>query len=430
MTTFDFKIARSTQVEYTCPSHGTEACNCQMVIILVYNDNRAPVSLIIHGNDEHTWFYLDDSPSQRRDRELEMSIRRILDRNNIESENLINLPQNIDDLESNSEVKIGLSSPEIPGKESRTVVWARRHKFSFVLILITIVAFTAGSLGGYQFGIHRSTTGIQADSSTGDVQKPKSMAEQVNPPEGFKIPVRFGSIGPKLHAAGAIDYHEFDQALKRVNKPLTDDQINILNSNNDEEIVISGQNAYFLLNFFWALGLTNLNPILTKGPMMDGGREQAGNFASISNWTIGSKPSIELFASQTLVSLNSRQQTLLEKVASNIYRPCCDSPINFPDCNHGMALLGLLELMASQNANEDQMYLAAKSVNAFWYPQQSLEIALYFLAVQNVNFQNTKPSDFVSVRYASGTGFKTVHDYLLSNNLLLGPNLRNFCGIQ
>lgn len=42
-----------------------------------------------------------------------------------------------------------------------------------------------------------------------------------------------------------------------------------------------------------------------------------------------------------------------------------------------MAILGLLELMASQGATIDQMFETAKYVNAYWFPQQTLEVAIY-----------------------------------------------------
>ena len=39
---------------------------------------------------------------------------------------------------------------------------------------------------------------------------------------------------------------------------------------------------------------------------------------------------------------------IVEEIAGNIYRPCCGNSTAFPDCNHGMAMLGLIELMVSQ----------------------------------------------------------------------------------
>ena len=53
-----------------------------------------------------------------------------------------------------------------------------------------------------------------------------------------------------------------------------------------------------------------------------------------------------------------------------------------------MAMLGLLELMASQDATLDEMLEAAKYVNAFWYPQQTLEQAVYFLKTEGKAYQD------------------------------------------
>jgi hypothetical protein len=36
----------------------------------------------------------------------------------------------------------------------------------------------------------------------------------------------------------------------------------------------------------------------------------------------------------------------------------------------------LLELMASQDPATDRMFEVAKYINAFWFPQQTLEIAI------------------------------------------------------
>ena len=35
-------------------------------------------------------------------------------------------------------------------------------------------------------------------------------------------------------------------------------------------------------------------------------------------------------------------------IAKNAYRSCCDNSTFFQDCNHGWALLGLLQLGAGQ----------------------------------------------------------------------------------
>jgi hypothetical protein len=118
-------------------------------------------------------------------------------------------------------------------------------------------------------------------------------------------------------------------------------------------------------------------------------------------------------------------------VADAVYRPCCDNPTSFPDCNHGMAMLGLLELMASQNSSLDQMFEAAKYVNAFWFPQQTLELAIFFQATQNVKFSAVDARQLLSNRYSSGSGFQFVHQWLSDNNLLKqAPNSNGSCAVQ
>jgi hypothetical protein len=232
-------------------------------------------------------------------------------------------------------------------------------------------------------------------------------------------------------AAGAIDLTKFVQVYQQAGKPLTDEQMTILTQGSASNIVINEQTSYFLLNFFWALGLINQNRILTEGPMMSKGIEQIGNFASTGGWTIGAKSPTDLYASTLIIPLTEEQQARLEEVASGVYRPCCNNPTTFPDCNHGMAMLGLLELMASQNATTDEMFETAKYVNAFWFPQQTLEVATVFKSTQNVDFAQADPRQVVGGNYSSASGFQAVHQWLSNNNLLLqAPSSGGSCGVQ
>jgi len=74
MRTFDLQAARHTHTECSCPHHGTELCDCQMVVLLVYGDSHQPVSMIAHSFDGKTWFSLVDTPQQRADPRLETAI--------------------------------------------------------------------------------------------------------------------------------------------------------------------------------------------------------------------------------------------------------------------------------------------------------------------------------------------------------------------
>lgn len=53
--TFDLHTARIGLHDCPCPNHGTDECDCQMVVLLVYGDIDKPETLILHGNGETTW---------------------------------------------------------------------------------------------------------------------------------------------------------------------------------------------------------------------------------------------------------------------------------------------------------------------------------------------------------------------------------------
>ena len=72
--TFDLQDARHDYEECPCPHHGTARCDCQMVVLLVYQDRHQPISIIAHGNDGKTWFSVVDSAHQRADPILEGQI--------------------------------------------------------------------------------------------------------------------------------------------------------------------------------------------------------------------------------------------------------------------------------------------------------------------------------------------------------------------
>jgi len=188
-----------------------------------------------------------------------------------------------------------------------------------------------------------------------------TLFDQVNPREGFAINASYSNIGYRLVEDGVIDFDKFKAVYDRAGSPLSEQQLKIFSEEGlDEPIVINRENSYFLLNLFWAFGLANENPILTEGKITQYGEVEIGSFASTGGWTIASKPLAEFFAKSDLAPLSEEQQAMLQKVAENTYRPCCGNSTAFPDCNHGMALLGVLELIAANGASEDEMFEAAK----------------------------------------------------------------------
>ena len=289
--------------------------------------------------------------------------------------------------------------------------------------LLFVVGFLLGITGGYLVWGRPQQAGdaaraVQIPQGNGDALDIASLAEQVNPPDGYDLGVAYRNLGPQVLEAGGIDYSAFVTLYESNGRPLTEEQIEILTKGADKPIVINAENAHFLLNFFWAVGLVNTNPILTEGPITQNSAGQVERSASTGGWTLGTKPVTELFASQVLISLTPEQQARVEEAAALIYRPCCNNPTLFPDCNHGMAMLGLLELMASQGASLEEMLQAAKYVNAFWFPQQALETAIFLESTQKTSFRNADPALIVGKEMHSGSGFAAVHQYLQTNGLL------------
>lgn len=277
-----------------------------------------------------------------------------------------------------------------------------------------------GLLGVFSLGLGSGYLKWGQDE-TAEARQQKELAalyEQVNPQDGFTLSVSYGSLGPRLVEAGVIDYDAFAAIYENSGNPLSAEQIEILKNGSDEEIVIDADNAHFLLNFFWAVGLANQNSILTEGPMVLYSDGQVERFASTGGWSLVAKPITELYASMDLIRLTAEQQKLVEEVAAGIYRPCCNNHTLFPDCNHGMAMLGVLQLMASKGATAEEMFEVAKYINAYWFPQQTLETATYLLLNENVDFKDADANLVVSEKFSSSSGASMVHEDLQAKGLL------------
>lgn len=254
--------------------------------------------------------------------------------------------------------------------------------------------------------------------------------ESINPVDGFTINASYGNLGPQLLAAGAIDLEKMKSLYNESGQPLTQEQIKILTEGSNEKIKITPENSYFLLNFFWALGLANKNIILDEGPMIKYGKDQIGNFASTGGWTLGTKPSTELYSKYEIILLNEKEQAILEEFAFNSYRPCCSNPTGFPDCNHGMAALALGELMAAQGATADEIFEAFKYFNSFWFPQTYLDIATYFKAKEGKDWKKVSGRVVAGKDYSTPQGWQKVRQWLSDNNLIeKAPSSGGGCGV-
>jgi hypothetical protein len=181
----------------------------------------------------------------------------------------------------------------------------------------------------------------------------------------------------------------------------------LLYGENNGDLIMTSENSNILLNILWALGLANKNKILEQGPMTAKEYGGADRFASTGGWTLARGDAMEHYSKYRFVVLTPEQQALVEEVSKNVYRPCCGNSTYFPDCNHGMAMLGLLELMASQGVSENDMYRVALQVNSFWFPDTYLTIAKY-MDRQEVKWQDVDAKEMLGYDYSSSSGYRGI----------------------
>jgi len=76
--TFDLQVARHAHSNCSCPHHGTEQCDCQMVVVLVYGRDSKPISLVIHSHEAITQLSFVDTPQQPVNTQLKKLLLRTL----------------------------------------------------------------------------------------------------------------------------------------------------------------------------------------------------------------------------------------------------------------------------------------------------------------------------------------------------------------
>lgn len=216
---------------------------------------------------------------------------------------------------------------------------------------------------------------------------------------GYNFKISWSSLGKQLVADGVIDKVKLAQSILGKDE-FTKDYEKYLDGSN-QTITLNAQNSHFWLNVLWGLGLANNNKLLDSGAMQTSG-DPAG-FASTGGYTLGQGDPMNYYSKYSYIKLSDSQQKVVEEVAGNIYRPCCGNSAAFPDCNHGMAMLGLIELMASQNISKDDIYKTALAFNTYWFPQTYLSIAYHFEKLGK-DYSKILAQEILSSKYSSSEG--------------------------
>lgn len=320
------------------------------------------------------------------------------------------------------------------------------YPVAFALILASVIV-TAYTITQNPLASHTQTNKTQAvyhnatdatKTLSGNAINQAILYAQVTPQTGYTLPFKWGNSIKKLVGAGALNVSNLTIILNNYHQPLTFSEKEILNGTYTGYIQFNSTNTEFVQLVLWGLGINDNNTIITKGAIINASVPYANSinnnatlrqrlnqnvtpywvasryFASTGGYGPIGKLQLGML---NIISLSPSEQIIADYTAENSYRPCCDNPTAFPDCNHGAAALGLTELLASQGANKGQIFNAIRYFYQYQFPQQYTEIAAYFDS-QGQNYSQVNSSKVMSYSFSSLSGYYAVHQYLLKNGVL------------
>lgn len=248
------------------------------------------------------------------------------------------------------------------------------------------------------------STGVVKNNSLTDSIGLAALQEIVLPQKGYNFKIKWGDLGKKMVDDGVIDETKLAKAITGTDT-LPPELKKYLDGLDQGQIELNAITAPFWLDMLWGLGLSNKNEILNTGPMVQNG--DTANFASTGGWTIGVKKPMQVYSKYAYIQLTPEQQALVKEVAGGVFRPCCGNSTAFPDCNHGMAALALIELLASQNFSKDEIYKTVLAFNSYWFPQTYLDISYHF-AKNGRDYTEVPPAEILSKTFSSATGYQVI----------------------
>ena len=297
-------------------------------------------------------------------------------------------------------------------KPKRTIFRMKKTVFFFVILPILIIDSILISLRFIpQNGQNKISQLVLAIEEWHNQQIVKEVQQQVLPKEGFTTKIVFGNIVPELVSYGVIDREKVTELYNSRGR-LTKEQTDLLDYYSNKPLVVNAQNATWLVNILWAIGLSNHMDINKQSPVYG---SFVNDFASTGGWTLGKADSGgEYFNKYPLISLSSTQQRRVKAIADTTYRPCCNNSTFFQDCNHGSAAMALIELGVAQGLSDDEIYRTLLHFNSFWFPQNYLETGLYFNAIKHTNWESVDPKVALSKPYSSVSGWTQNIDGVVS----------------
>jgi hypothetical protein len=219
----------------------------------------------------------------------------------------------------------------------------------------------------------------------------------VLPKDGFRSRIALKDSILKLVEYGVIDRGKFF-ALYGRRGPHPAEFAHVLTDPSDRAILLTAANAVHYVDLLWPVGLATHMAANAKSPLYG----SPVKYASTAGWTLGrEKSGVVYFDKFPIVRLTPEQERRVVRIAKVAYRPCCDNSTFFQDCNHGSALLGLLQLGASQGLSEHELYREALAFNGFWFPDNYVQTALFFEVVRKTRWADVDPKLVLGYDYSA-----------------------------
>ena len=239
------------------------------------------------------------------------------------------------------------------------------------------------------------------NAARADDKRLAESAAAVLPQQGFQSRIRLGGSVVALVEHGVIDRQKF-AAVYKDRGGLPAELQEALSARSEKPILLTRQNAHYYVNLLWPLGLANTMVANEKSPIAG---KSLFAYASTGGWNLGREQNGGAYFNKfRIVRLTPQQEALVVKIAQSTYRPCCNNSTFFQDCNHGSALLGLLQLGASQGLSEDELYREALAFNSFWFPRNYIHNALYMKAVKGEDWATVDAKALMGSAFSSASG--------------------------
>lgn len=277
-----------------------------------------------------------------------------------------------------------------------------------------LLALLAGSVGAYGIAHAEPLTSVRLFKFYQVAEPVADVVEQVIPKAGIPTGVAFEDSIQKLVAAGIIDPDKFRQAAGDLPAWVE----NALQARSEAPLVFNAATAPYLIDLLWPIGLANKVAFNKDSPIAT---PDMPTLASTGGWTFGDKRNGSAYFNRVgAVYLTAAQQAMVLQTAKTIYRPCCDNSAFFQDCNHGSAMLGLLELAASQGETLAGLYRLALAANSYWFPDKYVRTALYFSYFYRRSWHEIEPKHILSATFSSAGGwYRNVNYPLVHANIAL-----------